>query len=276
MALTNLSALINPEVMAQMIEEYIGSKSGKFDAVVTEDNTLVASPGDTITVPKWGYIGDAVDVAEGAAIVPTAMTSSREDVKVKKTGKAVQLTDEAVLSGFGDPVGTATRQIGESIVQKKDNDIATALESTGNTKGTGSAVLSLSDLLAAKMMFGDEDDDFEIQLYMHPLQYGKLVALLDAKDTPLGDYVRENGEITRVYGMKIHRTNKVKRTGTGATEIYSNYLAKAPAVKMYNKRGVSSEKERKALEGLTNYVANKHYVPHLADERYAIKYLVKK
>ncbi len=275
MATTNLSALINPEVMAQMIEEYIGSKSGKFDAVVTEDNTLVATPGNTIKVPKWGYIGDAADVAEGVAVVPAAMSSSSVDVTVKKAVKAVTLTDEAVVSGFGDPIGTATRQIGESIVQKKDRDVVTALDSATTVKGDGTAVISLADLLAAKMLFGDEDDDFEIQYYTSPTQYGKLVALLEAKDTPLGDYVRENGEVTRVYGMRIHRSNKCTTTGTGASKKYSNYLAKAPAVKIYNKRGINSETERDAKKGATDYVANKHYVAHLADDRYAVKYIVK-
>ena len=34
--------------------------------------------------------------------------------KVKKAGKAVELTDESVLSGYGDPLGTAINQIAMS------------------------------------------------------------------------------------------------------------------------------------------------------------------
>ncbi len=109
MADTNLSALINPEVMAQMIEEYIGSKSGKFDAVVTEDNTLVATPGNTIKVPIWGYIGDAADVAEGVAVVPAAMSYSNVSVTVKKAVQALPVTDEAAVSSYGATIRTATR-----------------------------------------------------------------------------------------------------------------------------------------------------------------------
>ncbi|MFU0764953.1 MAG: hypothetical protein ACFWTU_09105 [Leuconostoc mesenteroides] len=70
------------------------------------------------------------DVAEGAAIDYEKLTNSTDTFTVKKAGKGVQLTDESVLSGYGDPVGEATRQITMAIAAKLDNDtVATAAKS---------------------------------------------------------------------------------------------------------------------------------------------------
>ena len=121
-----LANLVNPEVMADMISATL-PKQIKFSPIAKIDTTLVGRPGDTVTVPKYAYIGDAADVAEGEAMDPTQLTTSTTTVAVKKAGKAVELTDESVLSGYGDPVGEATRQLTMAIAAKVDNDCLAAL-----------------------------------------------------------------------------------------------------------------------------------------------------
>ena len=90
--------------MATMVSAKLPKKI-KFSPIAGIDNTLKGQPGNTITVPKYAYIGDAEDVAEGVAMGTTVLTSTTTQATVKKAGKAVELTDEAVLSGYGDPVG---------------------------------------------------------------------------------------------------------------------------------------------------------------------------
>lgn len=121
MATTVLSNLVNPEVMAQMISATLPKKI-KFSAIAKIDTTLSGTPGDTITVPKWGYIGDAEDVAENVAMGTAQLTTTTTKAQVKKAGKAVEITDEAVLSGYGDPMGEAVAQLGMAIAGKVDND----------------------------------------------------------------------------------------------------------------------------------------------------------
>ncbi|WP_061309242.1 N4-gp56 family major capsid protein [Clostridium botulinum] len=123
---TKISDLINPEVMRDMISAKIPQKIvvAPFAKV---DDTLVGQPGDTITVPQFAYIGDAVDVAEGVAAETVKLATSTTQVKVKKAMKAVELTDEAVLSGYGNPVGETNAQIAKSIAAKVDNDCIDAL-----------------------------------------------------------------------------------------------------------------------------------------------------
>lgn len=52
MALTKLTNLVDPEVMADMISATLPKKI-KFAPIARIDTTLVGQPGDTITVPKY-------------------------------------------------------------------------------------------------------------------------------------------------------------------------------------------------------------------------------
>lgn len=126
MATTKLSNLINPEVMAGMISATLPKKI-KFSTIARVDTTLQGRAGNTITVPKYAYIGDAVDVAEGEAMDTTVLTATTTEATVKKAGKAVEITDEALLSGYGDPAGQAAMQLGMAIASKIDEDAYNAL-----------------------------------------------------------------------------------------------------------------------------------------------------
>lgn len=52
MAVTYLSNLIDPEVMAAMVSARLPKKI-KFSPIARIDTTLVGQPGSTITVPKY-------------------------------------------------------------------------------------------------------------------------------------------------------------------------------------------------------------------------------
>ena len=73
--ITKLSDLIDPEVMGDMVSAKIPKKL-RVAPFAKVDDTLVGVPGDTITVPSYGYIGDAADVAEGEAVTIEKMTTS--------------------------------------------------------------------------------------------------------------------------------------------------------------------------------------------------------
>ena len=102
--ITKLSDMIDPEVMGDMVSARIPKKL-RVAPFAKIDDTLAGVPGDTITVPAYTYIGDAADVAEGAEVAIEKMTTSTRKATIKKAMKGIGLTDEAVLSGYGNPVG---------------------------------------------------------------------------------------------------------------------------------------------------------------------------
>ena len=119
---TILSSLINPQVLADMIDTKLVNAM-KFTPLCKVDNTLVGRPGDTVTLPCYAYIGDAADVDELGDIGIAELTATSQAVRVKKVGKGVTISDEAVLSGYGDPIGEIGNQLLTSIASKVDNDV---------------------------------------------------------------------------------------------------------------------------------------------------------
>lgn len=211
MGQTKLANLINPQVMADMISAKLPKKI-KFSPIAKIDTTLVARPGNTITVPKYAYIGDAEDVAEGVAMGTTVLTASTTEATVKKAGKAVELTDESVLSGYGDPVGESASQLTMAIAAKVDNDCHDALmNATLKYDGTA-AVIGYTGVVGAVGLFEDESDTPTAKLlFIHPKQETQLRNDVDFKDInkyPLQTIM--TGTIGMIAGCQTIKSKKVK------------------------------------------------------------------
>ena len=124
---TKLSNLLNPQVVAEYIDAKLVDKI-KLSPLAVVGTTLQGRPGNTLTVPVWQYIGSAQDLAEGVADVPVVLNSESNTVTVKKAAKSVEITDEAILSGHGNPVSEIADQLLLSIADKIEKDCYTALE----------------------------------------------------------------------------------------------------------------------------------------------------
>lgn len=208
---TKLGNLVDPQVMADMVSAKLPKKI-KFSPIARIDTTLVGRPGSTIVVPKYAYIGDAEDVAEGVAMGTTVLTASTTEAKVKKAGKAIELTDESILSGYGDPMGTAVNQLAMSIGAKVDNDSYDALCTAPiSYDGTG-ANISYSAVVSANSKFDDESDDSLTKiLFINPAQEATLLNDDDFKSNdkyPLN--VIMNGTIGSIAGAHVVKSKKVK------------------------------------------------------------------
>src|SRR5690606_25787057 len=143
-----------------------------FAPLANVDRTLVGRPGSTVVVPRFNYIGDAEDVAEGAPIDLALLTADSDEFTIKKAGKGVELSDEAVLSGYGDPIGEAAKQLRLSIANKADNDALAALATTSVVYSAGTA-FDIATIDAAAAIFNDEDQA-PMVLIMNPADAGEL------------------------------------------------------------------------------------------------------
>lgn len=211
MAMTKLKDLVDPQVMADMVSAKLPKKI-KFTPIARIDSTLEGRPGSTITVPKYAYIGDAEDVAEGVAMGTTVLTASTTEAKVKKAGKAVELTDESVLSGYGDPVGTAINQLTMSIAAKVDNDGYDALCGTSLTYDGTATEINYRGVVSANAKFEDESDASLTKIiFIHPNQEATLLNDDDFKSNdkyPLN--VIMSGTIGSIAGAQVVKSKKVK------------------------------------------------------------------
>lgn len=257
--LTNVTTLVNgdvfdPEVVSDMINAKVAAKAA-MSGYIKVDSTLQGVPGSTVTVPRWGYIGAAEDIAEGQPIDTTKMAFTTAQYGIKKIGKGVMLTDEAQLSGYGNPMGTATNQIAMSISEKLDNDRVAVLYEAKNVHDASTAVIKYSSIVDGVDLFGEEEDSKKVIL-IHSKQKTQLRKDPDflAADK-LGADLLVSGSIGRVAGCDVVVSNKVKLEGG----VYHNPIIKLsntaeteddlPAVTYFLKRGNLVEHERETGVG---------------------------
>ena len=205
-----MSNMINPEVMGDMINAKIEALA-KITPYAKVDTSLQGVPGDTKTVPSWNYIGDAEDVAEGSEVGLTQMTAASTTFTIKKAMKAVGITQEAVNSGLGNPIGQAESQLAKSIVGKVDNDVQAAALTASNTSGDGTAVIGYAGIVDAVTKFEDEEDGVEKVMFISPKQEATLLKdpdFLSADKFQSG--VAVNGAIGKIAGCWVKKSNKIK------------------------------------------------------------------
>lgn len=253
---TYLADLINPEVLADMIQGKLENAVRFANTVAEMDFTLTNRPGDTITIPNWAFIGLAADLNEGVADTPVVLEASSTTATVKKAAKSVELTDEAVLSGYGDPMGEAARQLALAISGKVDADVLVALKEATQAYGDGTNEIDYAGVVGATMVFADEELGERKFLIVNPTQYGEL--LLDDKFIVAAPEVVRTGIVGFIAGCDVIVSKQL--------EDGEAVLAKPGAVKVYMKRAVNVEMDRNILAKTNIIAADEHYVAYLYDE----------
>ena len=274
---TKLTNMVNPQVLGAMISARL-PKAIKFTQIAKVDNTLVGVPGSEITLPSFNYIGAAEDVAEGAAVTPSVMTTSTKKAAIKKAVKAVDLTDEAKLSGYGDPVAQRAAQLAKSIADKVDNDILAALSGATLT-ATNANKISYEGIMDAIDKLAEEDAQDKV-IFIAPSQ----LTVLRKEDkfydkSKYGNDVIMTGEVGMVGGCRVVVSKKI--SDAGAT--IDNYIVcvnadeeELPAVSLFMKRDIQAGVQPDLLSGKEVMVANKHYAVALTNESKVVKATFKK
>ena len=276
MTQTKIEQLVNPEVMADMVSAKL-PKMIKFTPLSYVERELVGQPGNTVTVPKWVYSGDAKDIAEGEAIVPDQLTTAKSTMTIKKAGKGIEVTDEALLSGYGDPLGQAAHQISLAIANKVDNDLV--VEAKKATQYVDDAPTTGAALDKALAVFEDEED-------------ARYVALVNPQDaialraetvkewirgSEIGANIVISGTFGETHGVQIVRSKKVEK-GKGflvkvsAVETDTDDVAKYGAFVINLKRDVAVETDRDILKKTTVITGDEHYGVYLYDPTKVVKF----
>lgn len=270
---TKLATMVNPEVMADMVSAKL-PKLIKFTPLAYVETALQGQPGNTLTVPAWEYAGDATEVGEGQAISPDQLTTKKTTMTIKKAAKGYEITDEALLSGLGDPLGQATYQLGLAIANKIDDDLVAVAKTA--TQHVAEAPTTIDKALD---IFEDEEDAQYVAI-INPKDATKLktdVAKEWTKGSELGANMVVSGTFGEVAGVQIVRSKKVEE-GKGflvkvsPSQTQTDDANKYGAFVIMLKRDVAIETDRDILKKTTVITGDKHYGVYLYDPTRVVKF----
>ena len=254
--------LIIPEVIADMVEGAFGEKSALLP-LATLDKTLMGVPGDTLKFPAFRYIGKAEEVAENGEVSPGILSADTVSATVRKYAKAVRITDEARLSGFGDPLGEAARQLARAIDHAVDDALFERLSDAGSARKYPVGQLSSDGVADALSLFG-EDLAGEKVLLTDAKGYAALrkdPAYIRASD--IGQKMILTGVVGEIWGCQIVVSDKIKEDPVKKER--QHYILKPGALRLVAKTGTQVEVDREASHMRDTLYASKHCAAYLYD-----------
>lgn len=273
MAQTKLANLVNPEVLAPMIDKKLTDYM-KFAPLATIDTTLVGQPGNSVLLPSYNYIGDAAVLAEGVSLTPSLLSTTTTSVTIEKVAKGVELTDEAILSGYGDPYGEAANQIAHAIANAVDNKVLSILKGITGAMAYSTANSTTyptdTDITAALELFGEDIEDGQSVALVDPQVYTAMRSNVNSwvPASEIAAEIKVKGVVGQYQGCQVIVSNKLKRTATGAGEIF---IVKPGALRIFLKRDTLVEADRDILAFTNVITASKHYAAYLYDASKAIR-----
>ena len=256
--------MIVPQVFGDIVTAKFKGKLVIANFALT-DTTLVGNPGDTVHFPKWNPIGDAEDLTEDVAMVPEKLTSSDADATVKEVGKAVTITDQALLSSIGDPLDEAATQVGKVVARKIDADlISEAVDNCPEERVVDTNDEFYEKVADAKSLWGDEAEEIAV-LLVHSRMYTALLKdanFISADKYPAGVLI--TGAIGTLYGVPVMITDRVPYNTQ--TDVATSIMLERNALGYITKRAPIVETGRDILLRNTIITTNVHYAVKLINE----------
>lgn len=278
MATTFSTDLIVPEVWGNAIMTSVPGKS-VLQGLSSVDDELVGEPGDTVHFPKWDYIGDAEDLTEGVAMDTEKMSMSDAFAIIKEAGKAVELTDRAVLTAIDDPDDQARGQLALSIARKIDTDLRAAaiyehtnaggsdpIATTAPLKVAGGAAFNWAAYVKAVALLGDEYEPSDIAgIVISSAQHASLMVdpnFLSTLTAPSGDGVITRGRVGFLGSIPVILSNCGSATGAQKA-----LIIKRGALALKYKRRAIVESDRDVLKRTNVITTNAHYATKRTDDQ---------
>lgn len=275
MATTLLANVVNPEVMGDMIDKKLTDYI-KFAPLATIDTTLEGTSGNTIWVPSWNYVGDATTLAENTSLTVSVLSASKTSATIHKIAKGIELTDEAVLSGYGDPIGEATSQLALAIAAGVDNECLSILHGITGAMALSTAnsttMPAATDIIAGLTLFGEDIEDGPTVAVVSPAVYQEMRTAVGANTwipaSEIAAGVAVRGVVGEFQGCQVMVSNKLKSSAAGAGDIY---LVKPDALRIFLKRDTLVEADRDILKFTTVLTASKHFIAYLYNASKAVR-----
>ena len=275
MAFTKRADVIIPEILVETMQgAFVGATALYGSAAVTVNQSLPSGNrgGDTVTVPYFGTIGEAEDIAnEGDALTPENITATKEQATTIHTGKAFSVTQFAQWASWGDPYQEASRQMTEVIKRRWDKaliDVASTNVPSGyvyDATGLANKNLTYDNILGARQKWGDEQTRIAL-IAVHSDIYFDILKQKDAHGRPLVSMETEGPDGYRPAmwgGATLVVSDKCKKTAvSGTTYNYESYLLKEKALVIWANGTPSVDTDKDILADASVIAVHHYFVPH--------------
>ena len=127
----------------------------------------------------------------------TQMSMTTTKVTVKETGKAVEVTQTAIITNVNGTLQEASRQLAMSLADKVEIDYIAELN---KSKQTATVSADATGILDAIEVFNSENDE-DYVLYVNPKDYNKLVKSLFKVRGNVQDRAISKGDLAEIVGV---------------------------------------------------------------------------
>ena len=156
--------VIVPEVYSELVREKIAGKIIVSQACKTLGE-LTGKVGETLTMPKWAYIGDAEDIAVGTPMEATQMKQTSTQATIKMiAAPAISVNDYDDVTELGEALDEASKQQAISVARKLDTDaIEAARKTVLQVKLDAKNEVTFDEMNSMLGMYGDEANTEEFE-----------------------------------------------------------------------------------------------------------------
>ena len=270
MANTINKQIIVPEVYAQLVRERIAGKC-KVAQFLVNIGDLHGKVGETLTMPKWAYIGDAVDWDINTPMDKTQMKQTSTQATIKAIqAPAVEVADYDNEVELGNAIEEAASQQALGVARKYDTDaIECALESPLKYQLAEKNKVTQEELIAILGLYGDDRDsaDFDAivvhstfapSFYEMPMFVKK-----DMTMTKDGNGIAVNGVIGEFLSIPVVLSDRLYDTTNQEGFIL---VMKKKAISIIPKENPFAETERNASLRRTTIYLSQFYAMALTDD----------
>lgn len=262
---TLLADLLDPQVVGDYIDKKL-IDAIRFAPLAHVDTTLVGRPGDVVTLPQYNYVGAAVGVNEGADIPIAKLTQTTDTVEITKIGRAIEFSDEALLSGYNNDIAQeAAKQVVVAINDKIEADLVAKMASDATLTATIDPSGDPADGVADALTQFAEDIDGEKVLVIPPAFYASLrKSKAWIPNTEIGADLIIRGTVGMVHGCQVVPSNRLTASSTA-------YILKPNALAIFMKRDTLVEFDRDIIAEMNYIKASKLFAPYVYDKSKLIK-----
>lgn len=270
MANTINQNVIVPEVYAQLVREKIAGKV-KVAQFLVNLGDLHGKVGETLSMPKWSYIGDAKDWNINTPMDVTQMKQTETKATIKAIqAPAVKVADYDNEVELGNAIEEAASQQAVAVGRKYDTDaIACALKSPLKYKLGAKNTVTQDEMIAMLGLYGDDRDsaDFDAivisSLFAPSFYKMEMFTSRERTMTKDGNGITVNGVIGEFLGIPVVLSDRLyDNTNTEGFIL----VMKKNAISIIPKENPFAEASRDAGLRQTTIYLSQFYAMALTDD----------